>query len=165
MRIVAIALLLAASCAQSNTGVDASPLVDAAPVVDADDRCPLAVNEIAASGDPEDWFELVNVSAGPIDLADYRFIDEADDPNAAVLFDGGVLAAGARIVQEVSDADQGFQLGADDALWLYRVGATEPCDGVDWSAGDAPSGGSYSRVPDGTGGFTTTQPATRGAHN
>lgn len=167
MRTVALVCALAlAACADSTAGVDASPLVDAPPApVDADGRCPLVVNEVAAAGQPDDWFEVVNVSAATVDLAGYRFIDEAEEPGAAVAFAPAILAPGARAVQEVRDAVEGFQLGADDALWLYRTGETAPCDSVDWSAGDAPAGGSYSRIPDGTGGFETTEPDTRGVAN
>lgn len=167
MRTIALVIVLAATaCADSTAGVDASPLVDAPPPpLDADGRCPLVINEVAAAGQPDDWFELVNVSSATVELAGFRFIDEADDPSTAVTFTPGILAPGARAVQEVRDAVEGFQLGADDALWLYRVGESTHCDGVDWSAGDAPAGGSYSRVPDGTGSFETTEPDTRGVAN
>lgn len=166
MRSIVFALCACAACADSTAGVDASPFIDAPPPpVDADPRCPIALNEVAAAGEPNDWFEVVNLSDAAVDLAGYRFIDEADDPDDAVALAPAILAAGARAVQEVVDADHGFQLGADDALWIYRVGVDGHCDGVDWSAGDAPSGGSYSRVPDGTGDFETTEPDTRGVRN
>jgi hypothetical protein len=164
-RHLAAFLLLAACSDATGGGPDAAPRADAPPLLDAPGGCPLAVNEVAAAGDPEDWFELLNVSSAPVDLGGFMYIDEADDPARAVPLLATVLAPGGRHVQEVSDADAGFQLGGTDALWLYRVGTTSPCDGVAWSSGDSPSGGSYSRIPDGTGDFETTEPDTRGVTN
>lgn len=165
MRSIAV-LCFAAACSQSSPGVDASPFVDATPApIDADGRCPLVINEVAAAGQPADWFEIVNVASAPVDLAGFRFLDELDDVTQAVVFTPAILAPGARTVQEVTDAGQGFQLGADDALWLYRAGDPAHCDGVDWASGDAPAGGSYGRVPDTTGAFQTTEPDTRGVPN
>ncbi len=156
----------APACSNATSSDDVGADVDARAAIDAaDGRCPLAVNEIAAAGRPDDWFELVNVSANPVDLGGFMFIDQADDPALAAPLLATVLAPGGRHVQTVIDADQGFQLGAADALWLYRVGTTVHCDGVAWRDGDAPSGGSYARVPDGTGPFETTEPDTRGVPN
>ena len=157
-------LLVAAACSNATSGDDIA-VVDAAPPIDAIGPCPLAVNEIAAAGDPVDWFELVNVSAAPVDLAGFMFIDDTDDPALAVPLVATILAPGARHVQEVTSAAQGFALGGSDALWLYRIGTTAHCDGVAWASGDAPAGGSYSRIPDGTGRFETTEPDTRGVPN
>lgn len=161
-----ITAALAAACSASTATPDASLVpLDAAAVDAPGGPCPLAVNEVAAAGNPGDWFELVNVSAGPVDLSGFRFIDEAMDPTMAFALPPTVLAPGARHVQEVSDALNGFGLGAGDALWLYRTGTTAPCDGVDWASGDSPDGGSWARVPDGTGPWRTTTPDTRGVPN
>ncbi len=160
-------LVAIAACSAATSGPDASPLAVDAAMVDADvtGPCPLTINEVAAAGVPDDWFELLNVSTAPVDLAQFRFVDEADDPAGAVPLPATVLAPGARHVQEVSDALNGFGLGAGDALWIYRVGATTRCTGVDWDSGDAPDGGSWARVPDGTGPYRTTTPDTRGVAN
>lgn len=167
MRSTAVLVLvtLGAACSDVNPGVDAAPPIDARAIDGPFARCPLAVNEVAAAGDPTDWFELVNVSGAPVDLTGFMFIDEADDPSMAVPLPASILSPGARHVQEVTDGVTGFALGGDDALWLYRVGTTTACDGVDWGAGQSPSGGSFSRVPDGTGPFRTTTPDTRGVPN
>ncbi len=157
---------VATACSNASSGDDDVATIDARAAIDAaDGRCPLAVNEIAAAGRPDDWIELVNVSAGPVDLAGFMFIDQADDPALAAPLLATVLAPGGRHVQTVTDADQGFQLGAADALWLYRDATTVHCDGDAWRDGDAPSGGSYARVPDGAGPFETTEPDTRGVPN
>lgn len=165
-------LLLGALLAAATTAAcsDATGVVDGAPPPDgrgpdAFAGCPLVVNEVAAAGEPDDWFELLNVSAAPVDLAGFVFTDDADEPSRGAPLPGTILAPGARHVQDVTDAEQGFQLGGDDALWLFRVGTTTHCDGVDWGSGDSPAGGSYSRIPDGTGDFETTEPDTRGVRN
>ncbi|MEZ4403377.1 MAG: lamin tail domain-containing protein [Kofleriaceae bacterium] len=172
-RSIVLSCVVVTACADASDGPDASPLADAAvdAAVDAGGAdaaggpCPLVVNEVAPAGAPADWFELVNVGTGPVDLAGYGFIDEADDPAAIFVLPPTVLAPGGRHVQEVTDAANGFQLGSGDALWLYPVGSTTKCDGVDWNAGDAPAGSSWARVPDATGPFMTTTPDTRGVPN
>ncbi len=169
MRSIAITLPLVAvaACSAATSSPDASPLAVDAALADAapGGPCPLTVNEVAAAGVPDDWFELMNVSDAPIDLAQFRFTDEAADLAGAVPLPATVLAPGARHVQEVSDATNGFGLGAGDAVWIYQVGVATPCAGVDWASGDAPTGGSWARVPDGTGAYRTTTPDTRGVAN
>lgn len=169
MRTIAIAasLVATAACSAANSGPDASPLPVDAAAVDAPPGgpCPLTVNEVAAAGVPDDWFELLNVSDAPIELAQFRFTDEAADLAGAIPLPATVLAPGARHVQEVSDAANGFGLGAGDAVWIYWAGVAAPCTGVDWDSGDAPAGGSWARVPDGTGAYRTTTPDTRGVAN
>ncbi|MBK9033660.1 MAG: lamin tail domain-containing protein [Myxococcales bacterium] len=157
-------LVTLAACSEARSSPDAAVTVDAA-AVDAAERCPLAINEVAPAGFPNDWFEVVNISAAPVDLGGFRFIDEANDPTTTAPLPPTVLAPGARHVQEVSDAQNGFGLGAGDALYLYRTGATVPCDSADWASGDAPDGSSWARVPDGTGPFATATPDTRGVPN
>lgn len=163
----AVALITFAACSAATAGPDASPLAGDAAAVDAPPGgpCPLTVNEVAAAGVPDDWFELLNVSDAPVELAQLRFTDEAADLAGAIPLPAAVLAPGARHVQEVSDAANGFGLGASDALWIYWAGVAQPCTGVAWDSGDAPAGGSWARVPDGTGAFRTTTPDTRGVAN
>ena len=161
-RLLCLSLVLSACSGAEDAPPDSA--VDAT-VDAADGRCPLAVNEVAAAGDPSDWFELVNVSAGPVDLSRFVFIDELDDPSQGAALPATVLAPGGRHVQEVTDATSGFALGSSDSLWLYRVGTTVHCDGTSWRNGDSPSGGSWSRIPDGTGAFEVTTPDTRGVRN
>ena len=140
MRSIAITLPLVAvaACSAATSSPDASPLAVDAALADAapGGPCPLTVNEVAAAGVPDDWFELMNVSDAPIDLAQFRFTDEAADLAGAVPLPATVLAPGARHVQEVSDATNGFGLGAGDAVWIYQVGVATPCAGVDWASVD-----------------------------
>ncbi|HVV85445.1 MAG TPA: lamin tail domain-containing protein [Kofleriaceae bacterium] len=157
--------LALAACSEVDSGVDAPPPLDGASPDSAFEHCPLAVNEVAAAGDPEDWIELLNIGDASIDLAGFMFSDEADDPAHAAPLPASMLAPGDRHVEEVTDGDEGFQLGAADAVWLYRVGTTVHCDGVVWRSGDSPAGGSYSRIPDGVGPWQTTTPDTRGVPN
>lgn len=164
---IAASLVAIAACSAATSSPDASPLAVDAAAVDAPPGgpCPLTVNEVAAAGVPDDWFELLNVGAAPIELAQFRFTDEAADLAGAIPLPATVLAPGARHVQEVSDAANGFGLGAGDAVWIYWAGVATPCTGVDWDSGDAPAGGSWARVPDGTGAYRTTTPDTRGVAN
>lgn len=46
----------------------------------------LIINEIAAKGDPLDWFELHNASDSPISLADFVFADDLSDASKRVPF-------------------------------------------------------------------------------
>lgn len=165
--VITAPLLAVAACSAASSSPDASPLAVDAAAVDAapGGPCPLTVNEVAAAGVPDDWFELVNVGDAPLDLAQFRFTDEAADLAGAIPLPATVLAPGARHVQEVSDAVNGFGLGAGDAVWIYRVGVAAPCTGVDWDSGDAPAGGSWARVPDAIGSYQTTTPDTRGVAN
>lgn len=160
-------LTAVAACSAATSSPDASPLPADAAAVDAPPGgpCPLTVNEVAAAGVPDDWFELLNVSDAPVELAQFRFTDEAADLAGAIPLPATVLAPGARHVQEVSDAANGFGLGAGDAVWIYWAGVATPCTGADWDSGDAPAGGSWARVPDGTGAYRTTTPDTRGVAN
>lgn len=130
-----------------------------------DPACPLAINEVAAAGEPTDWFELVNVSRAPLDLSAFVFTDAETSLAHAAHLPPTVLAPGARHVQEVTAADAGFRLGGEDALYLYRADDGHRCDGVRWHDDDAPRGGSLARLPDGTGGFETAMPDTRGVRN
>lgn len=154
----ALAAVAAGGCSDVGT---ARAAADEAP------RCPLVINEIAAAGEPADWFELVNVSSAPVDLAGYRFADGTPGLDRTARLPPSVLAPGARHVEEVTTGGDGFRLGADDALVLYRdrAGELEPCDRVRWTDDDAPPRGSYARLPDGNGRFETVLRDSRGVMN
>ncbi len=123
----------------------------------------LVINELAAAGEPTDWFELYNGGTAPIRLAGVGF---SDDP--AVPFKGTfgdvMLAPGGYFLQEVSDEAVGFKLGGDELL-LVTSPDGRTLDNVDWNEGDSPAGQSYGRYPDGTGGFKTLLNPTPGAMN
>ncbi len=163
MRTLILSLSLAlAACNAASAAPDHLPTpAPAAPGA----RCPLAINEVAPAGKPTDWVELVNVSDQPIDLSAFAFIDRTRDPARAARLPATVLAPGGRHVQEVTSRDQGFRLGAEDALYLYRAGEVTACDQVAWDDEDAPTSSSFARLPDGTGGFDTASPDTRGVAN
>ena len=164
--LASLATGLLASCGSDGTpAVDATPGVDAAAVDAAPPLGNLVINEVAAAGEPADWFEVVNATAAAIDLGEYVFVDIANDFVKAKPFPSMSLAPGAYYVQEVTDLDAGFKLGSDEELWVYRAADQRLADSVDWAEGASPLGGSYARVPDTTGAFTTVTPATRGAAN
>ncbi len=139
---------------------DAAPgLTDASPLSELGVR----INEVAASGDPEDWVELINLSKGAISLDGYALTD-APDGSPVPLASGLVIEPGALVVLDVSELTFGFKIGSDEALYLYDpTGAL--IDSADWDEGASPEGGSFSRKPHGTGDFVTTTPDTRGEPN
>jgi hypothetical protein len=171
---LALALVVAACSNAANPSPDA-PAPDAVPPVDAEvaDAGPdarvtlrvLVLNEVAAAGAPEDWFEVINATSGPLELADFVFVDLADDLDGAAGFPAVTLPAGGRFVQDVSSALNGFGLGGDEELWIYRASDQLLSDGVDWAEGASPVDGSYARIPDGTGEFHTVAAHTRDAPN
>lgn len=153
---------------------DASPLADSAPLdglrVDAGlDAAPLrgglVLNEVAASGTPEDWFEVTNVGLTSVVLSDYCFVDVKDDFVKCKPFATTILAPGAHLAFDVTTANAGFKLASDEELWIYRNADKLLIDGVDWAEGQSPVAGSFARVPDATGPFMMVAAATRGATN
>ena len=126
----------------------------------------LAINEVAARGDPLDWFELYNASDSTIALADFVVADDLEDAGKRVAFPADlVIAAGGYLRIEVdSDNWAGFKLGGDEELGLWTaVGLL--VDSVDWEEGDSGEGESYARRPDGNGEFRTVANPTPGAAN
>jgi hypothetical protein len=122
------------------------------------------INEVAAAGEPEDWFELTNVGDETANLSGWTLSDSLDEPGRAAFPAGTTLAPGGYLVFEATDEGFGFKLGGDEELGVWD-GSGELVDSVDWDEGDSPEGGSYSRIPDGLGPFRTVLTATRGATN
>ena len=158
----------------------ASPVPDASPLLDsanldgrsgdaaldaAAPRGGLVLNEVAASGTPEDWFEVTNVGPTSIVLSDYCFVDVKDDFVKCKAFEATVLAPGAHLAFDVTTVGSGFKLGSDEELWIYRNADKVLIDGIDWAEGQSPATGSFARVPDATGPFMMVAAATRGATN
>jgi hypothetical protein len=133
--------------------------------LDANQTVPLRINEVAAQGDPADWVELFNVGAQAIELSEFALAEVNNDPSLASPLPLGPLAPGGYVVIEVSDATLGFKLGSDEEVWLYQLSDGALIDGTDWADGDSPAGGSWARMPDGTGAFSTATVATRGQPN
>jgi len=165
MKRLAITLLGLAACADA----DGAPEPPPPPVLEAPEIAPapldvLVINEVAAAGDPHDWFEVVNPSSEPVVLSRFLFVDGDTLDNAAP-FPDLTLAPGARHVQEVTDAGNGFKLGGGEQLRIYRAHDRGLVAQVDWDKGASPAGGSYARQPDETGAFTTVTTDTRGETN
>jgi len=165
-------LLIATSftaCADAASSVpDASPRTDATVVQPLDApavRVGLVLNEVAATGTPDDWFEVTNTGVTSIVLSDYCFVDVKVDFVKCKPFTATVLAPGAYLAFDVSDATAGFKLGSDEELWIYRNADHMLIDGADWAEGQSPSGGSFARSPDATGEFAVAVTATRAAKN
>jgi len=162
MRILLVSVLFAACSNAADPAVDAHVgpsdslhAIDAA--IDSPAGAPvrtLALDEVAASETP-DWFEIVNATLAPVQLAEFVYVDASGDFARAKAFPAMMLGPGARYVQNVDDATSGFKLASDEELWIYRASDHALSDGVDWAAGDSPAGMSFARSPDIFGPFVT----------
>jgi len=124
----------------------------------------IVLNEVSAQSDP-DWFEIVNATTSPLDTSQFIFVDKADAFDKAVPFTLGTLGPGALATVDCDGVTVPFKLGSGEELWIYRAGDHALSDGIDWAAGDSPTGGSYARIPDTFGPFTTTMHPTEGLPN
>ena len=126
----------------------------------------LVINELAAKGDPLDWFELHNPMPDPIALEGFEVADSLTDAGKRVAFPAGTILGPGAYMQFSLDKDgwPGFALGGDEELGIWLRDGTL-VDSVDWDEGGAPEGGSYARVPDATGDFRTVDTPTPGAPN
>jgi hypothetical protein len=123
----------------------------------------LRINEVAAAGTPNDWFEVVNRSDAPIELGDYVFVDAKGDLARARPFPDLTLGPHELHVQDVIKKSTGFGLGKSDGLRIFAGGVL--IDSVTWKAGASPRGGSFARVPDEIGDHVTVKLPTRGLPN
>ena len=126
----------------------------------------LVINEVAAKGDPLDWFELHNPSPDPIALDGFEMADSLTDAGKRVAFPAGTTIQPDAYMQFRLDKDgwPGFALGGDEELGIWRLDGTH-VDSVDWNEGQSSDGQSYARVPDATGDFQTVDNPTPGAAN
>ena len=126
----------------------------------------LVINEVAAKGDPFDWFELYNAFDSYLELANFVVSDDLEDVDKRVGFPAGlVIAPGAYLKVEVDpDNWAGFGLGSDEELGIWTAEGVL-VDSVDWNEGDAGEAESYARTPDATGEFQTVGSPTPGAAN
>jgi hypothetical protein len=122
------------------------------------------VTEVAAAGAPEDWVEVLNISDEQVDLDHFVVVDERDALERARPLGAVVLAPGERYVRVLSDATVGFRLAGDEELWIYRESDGALIDGLDWSQGESPPGGSLARRGD-VGPFVTVASDSRGRPN
>jgi hypothetical protein len=155
-------LLVACSNAADPASPDAptgTPDAPAGPPLDI-----LRVNEVAAAGTPTDWVEIVNASNAPVELSEYCFIDSGAVTACAPL-PAMQLAPGAYFTIDVTDETNGFKLGGDEEISIYRISDKRLSDKADWDEGQSPGGESFARIPDTSGPFARTNMVTRGAAN
>ena len=126
----------------------------------------LVINEVAAQGDPLDWFELYNASDEMIDLADFVMADDLTDESKRTPFPAGTVIEAGEFLQIELDKDgwPGFALGRDEELGIWTADGTLVAQ-IDWEKGQADEGTSWARVPDITGDFQTVNTPTPGAPN
>ena len=126
----------------------------------------LVINEVAARGDPLDWFELHNPSPEPIGLDGFEVADSLTDAAKRVAFPAGTTIQPGAYMQFRLDKDgwPGFALGSDEELGIWRLDGTHVAS-VDWNEGQSSDRQSYARVPDATGDFQTVDKPTPGAAN
>ena len=126
----------------------------------------LVINEVAAKGDPVDWFELYNTGDSTIDLSGYVVADDLEDASKRVAFPPGTEIQPGEYLQFEVDSDNwaGFKLGGDEELGVWAADGLL-IDSVDWDEGDSGEGQSYARIPDGSGEFQTVSNPTPRAAN
>ena len=126
----------------------------------------LVINEVAAKGDPLDWFELHNASRVPIALDGFEMADDLTDVGKRTPFPAGTVIQPGAYMQFSLDKDgwPGFALGSDEEVGLWLLDGTLVAS-VDWDDGQSGAGQSYARVPDVTGPFETVDTPTPGAAN
>ena len=148
----------------------------AIPSTDAEDDRPadstdvrnfgLFINEIAASGDPLDWFELYNASETALALNDFVFADDLTDAKKRTPFPADLVIQPGEYLQVTLDKDgwPGFALGKDEELGIWTSEGLL-VDSTDWDEGQSAASTSWARLPDGTGDFQTVSNPTPGAPN
>ena len=126
----------------------------------------LVINEVAAKGEPMDWFELHNTLSDPIGLFAFVVADDLDDPSKRVAFPAGTEIQPGEYLQFQTDTDgwPGFALGSDEELGIWLADGTLVAM-VDWDEGQSGEGQSYARIPDATGDFQTVSNPTPGTAN
>ena len=147
-----------------DAGVDAGAPGDEASAATLD--VGLVINEVAANGDPLDWFELHNASRVPIALDGFEMADDLTDVGKRVAFPAGTVIQPGAHMQFSLDQEgwPGFALGSDEELGIWLLDGTLVAS-VDWAEGQSGAGQSYARVPDVTGRFETVDSPTPGAAN
>ena len=132
----------------------------------ATDDSGVVINEVAARGEPGDWFELYNGSDDNVDLSAFTFADNLWDASRRTAFaEGTTIAAGEHLVVGVdSDGWPGFALGGGEELGVWNAWGF-PVDSVNWRSGQSDAGTSYARVPDASGPFATVSSPSPGAPN
>lgn len=121
----------------------------------------LVVNEVDASGVPQDWIELKNTGSSPVD-ASGLILKDNQDTNRFDIPAGTVIAAGGYATFDVGAT---FGLGkGGDAARLYLNDNTTLVDGFTWTA-DSVYPATWGRCADGTGAFIVNTTPSKGAAN
>jgi hypothetical protein len=127
----------------------------------ADSSPGVKINEIESDdGAPADWIELINTGSTAADLSGLKLLDSDNTHPKYSIPAGTTLAPGGLLV--IDQAQFGFELDDADSVTLFAADGTTVLDTFSWKR-QAPA--TYGRCPDGTGSFTTTRVATKGAPN
>ena len=117
----------------------------------------LVINEVkTAAGTDLGWIEITNPTSAAVDASGF-VLKDSDNTHSQTIPAGTTVAAGAYVAFDAT-----FALDSADSARLFAVGGTALVDSYSWTSAAATS---YGRSPDGTGTFTTTFPATKGAAN
>ncbi len=140
------------------------------PVHEAIDSPKVAVNEVVhnATGKASvDWVEFYNPGTDAVDLSGWKLKD-SKDTHIFVFPQGTTIAAGGFLLAYGKGGTSAltftFGLGDADSVRLFQVDG-QLIDSVSWMLGEAPSGMSLGRYPDGHGPFYTLPTPTPGDHN
>ena len=155
---------------QPDTQIDTNEEIDAdANDINEPDVIPslegLVLNEIAASGDPLDWFELYNGSDNTIDLSGFLVTDDIMAGATLVPLPNGLsINVGAYLAIHLDPSEIPIRLGGDEEFAIYDPDENL-IDSADWLEGDSPNGGSFGRIPNGNGSFKRLQISTENGPN
>lgn len=119
-------------------------------------------------GGSDDWIELVNTTAVPIDLGGYRIYDEATPPADSTIPAGVTIPPRGYLLLWADGKTQGldhlvFKLGAGGDRVTLESPDAEVLDEVGWASADPDI--SYARSPDAVGDFERCATPTCGANN
>ena len=133
----------------ANQTADTSTLVTTLIAEDA----PLRINEVVAkdSSGGEDWIELYVTSSSDVYLADYTLSDDNNEQFALpdITLSPGEFYRIYASTDELGDLPSvAFKLGASDTVSLYSNNVI--IEQLSWNKGQALSGYSYGRYPDGS---------------
>jgi hypothetical protein len=121
----------------------------------------LVVNEVDASGVPQDWIEIKNTGADAVDASGYVLKDDKDSSRFDIP-SGTIIAAGGYATFDVGNV---FGLGkGGDAARLFLPDNTTLVDGYTWPS-DSVYPATWGRCADGTGAFEINATPSKGAAN
>ena len=124
----------------------------------------MVINEVAPSGDPDDWIEFFNPGETAVELDGWNITD-SDPAQLSSFAPGQRLEPGAYLVLIKDDIGSfGFGLGGDDSVSLFDAQG-KLADYVSWNDGECGKGLSCGRIPNGTGELKTLATPTPGSAN